>query len=408
MTRRPLVLALVAAVVTAAGAGLALRLSRGAVAHASPGESDAAPAAPVLPAPSPPDVDGAIRRGVAYLVSSQNKDGSWGSPAGNLWDIYAPVPGSFIAFGVAVTALSTSALLEAGGDDPAAAAAVTRARAWLLENHGKAKRISADVLYNVWASAYAIEAFGHLLDREKDAEARKALRAAIATDVDLLARFEFVDGGWGYYNFDVVAQHPEHGATSFTTATCLVALATAKAHGVAVPEPLVRRALALIETTRKPDWAFEYSWEHRFHPQGRINKTNGSLARTPVCMDAYLAWDKPVPPERRAQALDDLERHGRFLLIARKHPIPHETWYQNSGYFCFYGYYYAALLAGAAPAEGRARWRADIAAALVPLQEKDGSWWDYQLYSYHKAYGTSYVLMALAYGRGGDAAHPPK
>jgi hypothetical protein len=304
-----------------------------------------------------------------------------------------------------VTALSTSALLEAAGDDPAAARAVERASAWLLENHAKAKRITADVLYNVWAQAYAVEAFCRLLDREKDAEKQKALRAAIATNVDLLARFEFVDGGWGYYNFDIVAQHPEHGATTFTTGTILVALAAAKAHGVPVPERLVSRGLALIETCRKPDWAFEYSWEHRFYPQGRINKTKGSLARTPVCMDAYAAWGKPVPKERMAQALDDLETYGRFLLIARKHPIPHEAWYQNSGYFCFYGYYYAAILAGFAPEEGRAKWNAQIAARLVPLQEKDGSWWDYQLYSYHKAYGTSYVLMALAYGQRGHAAY---
>jgi glutamate racemase len=32
---------------------------------------------------------------------------------------------------------------------------------------------------------------------------------------------------------------------------------------------------------------------------------------------------------------------------------------------------------------------------FVPLAEEDGSFWDYQLYSYHKAYGTGYVLMAL-------------
>ena len=386
--RSPGTLALAALCVAAA---VHLRTSARDLAHAGPGESDAAP-----PKAQAVDVDGAIRRGVAYLVSAQNKDGSWGSPASNLWDIYAPMPGSFITFAVAATALSTSALLEAGGDDPAAAAAVARATAWLLENHGKAKRITADTLYNVWANSYAIEAFCRLLDREKDPARQKALRDACAVDVDLLTRFEFVDGGWGYYNFDIVAQRPEHGATSFTTATVLIALAAAKAHGVAVPERIVTRGLALIETCRKPDWAFEYSWEHRFFPQGRINKTKGSLARTPVCMDAYLAWGKPVPVERRAQALDDLERYGRFLLIARKYPIPHEAWYQNSGYFCFYGYYYASHLLDRVPAERRPTYARQLASHLVPIQEKDGSWWDYQLYSYHKAYGTSYVLMALA------------
>ena len=40
--------------------------------------------------------------------------------------------------------------------------------------------------------------------------------------------------------------------------------------------------------------------------------------------------------------------------------------------------------------------RKSIATALAPLQEEDGSFWDYQLYGYHKAYGTGYVLLALA------------
>jgi hypothetical protein len=365
--------------------------------HSAP--ATAAPAEKASP-PAPVDVDGAIRRGVAYLVGAQNKSGSWGSDASNLWDIYAPVPGSFITFEVASTALAVSALLDAGGDAPEVKESVRRGTEWLLENHAKAKRISVDTLYNVWAHAYSLEAFARLLDRESDPARVARIKAEAAKDVDLLGRFEFVDGGWGYYNFDVVAQRPEHGSTSFTTATGLVALARIAKHGVEVPKRLVERALALIETSRKPDWSFAYSWDHRFYPQGRINKTKGSLARTPVCMDAMLAWDKPVPPERRAQALDDLERYGHFLLIARKHPIPHEAWYQNSGYFCFYGYYYASLLLEQSPEDRRPEWRAQIARRLVPLQESDGSWWDYQLYSYHKAYGTSYVLMALARCRG--------
>ena len=390
MTRRPLLLlALLATAIVALGVPALRDAPR---AHAAPEEKAVA-------TPPPVDVEGAIRRGVAYLVSSQNKTGSWGSPASNLWDIYAPVPGSFIAFEVAATSLAVSALLEAGGDAPEVKESLRKAVDWLLENHGKAKRITADTLYNVWSQAYALEAWGRLLDREKDPARIEAFKKAAAVDVDLLARFEFVDGGWGYYNFEIVAQRPEHGATSFTTATCLVGLARVAKHGVAVPKRLVERGLALMETTRKPDWAFEYSWDHRFYPQGRINKTKGSLARTPACMEAMAAWDAKVPADRIAQALDDLERYGHFLQIARKYPIPHEAWYQNSGYFCFYGYYYASQVLERAPADRRATWRAQIARRLVSIQEKDGSWWDYQLYSYHKAYGTSYVLMALAHAR---------
>ena len=36
-----------------------------------------------------------------------------------------------------------------------------------------------------------------------------------------------------------------------------------------------------------------------------------------------------------------------------------------------------------------------MAEVLVPLQEKDGSWWDFPLYDYHKQYGTSMAILSL-------------
>src|SRR5579871_2671845 len=74
---------------------------------------------PKPPEPVPPEkLDSSIRRGVSFLVGSQNKDGSWGSPA-----LKGGVPimagiGSHHAFGVAVTAMCVSALIETGGDSP--------------------------------------------------------------------------------------------------------------------------------------------------------------------------------------------------------------------------------------------------------------------------------------------------
>ncbi len=362
----------------------------------------AAPPSPVPAAPPPAtvaeplDLEATLGRAVGYLVRAQNRDGSWGSPASNLFDIYAPIPGAPIAFQVASSALALSGLLECGLDTAEVRAAVEKATRWLLENHGKARRISADVLYNVWAQTYALSAFARLLARTTDPARRALYVKASEEQVELLRRFEFVDGGWGYYNFDIVARQPEHGATSFTTASVLVALAMARDQGVRVPRRLVDRGLALVETCRKPDWAFAYSWDHRFFPQGRINKVQGSLARTPACELAYLSWDRAVPAEHVVEALDRLDRSGRFLQIARKYPVPHETWFQNSGYFCFYGYFYATGLLPYVPAEVAALHRQKIAAALAPLQEEDGSFWDYPLYGYHKAYGTGYVLLALA------------
>ena len=380
------------AVLLAAVAALAFR-GLGGVAP-RPGEP--APAAGTVRGPDRATLDAAIARGGDHLVATQNPGGSWGAPASNLWDIYAPVPGSYYAFEVAATALAVSGLREAAPDDPKARAAGDRGLDFLLREHTKARRISPDVLYNVWAHAYALDAFACELARAPEPARAAALRKAAAEAVDFLVRFEFVDGGWGYYNFDITARRPEHGSTSFTTATVLQAMKRAADQGVEIPTRVVRRALEFLAVSRKPDGSFAYSWDHRYYPQGGINKTQGSLARTPVSLGAIRRWGGDVPERQLVKALDDLHEKGRFLLIARKYPIPHETWFQNSGYFCFYGYYYASRLFDLVPAPVARDHARKIAAALVPLQEPDGSWWDYQLYSYHRPYGTGYVLRVLA------------
>jgi hypothetical protein len=345
--------------------------------------------------PPRPDVAGAIARGVAYLLKSQNADGSWGSPASNLWDIYAPAPGSQQAFQVASSALALSGLLEVGLEGPEVKAAIEKGRAWLIAHHAVG-RPTLDVLYNTWAHAYALAAFARLLERETDAARRAEVAKAAAEAVDRLDRFQFAEGGWGYYNFDEKTKRPGPGSTSFTTATCLVALAAAKAQGVDVPRRLIPRALTDIEACAYPDGSFAYGHYLRYHPRVGVNQIKGSLARSPACLLGLHLWGRTVSPERAGKALADLEREGHFLQIARKYPYPHEAWYQNSGYFCFYGYYYATALADLAAPPAKAKHLAEIAARLVPLQERDGSWWDYQLFNFHKAYGTGYVLVSLA------------
>ena len=46
--------------------------------------------------------------------------------------------------------------------------------------------------------------------------------------------------------------------------------------------------------------------------------------------------------------------------------------------------------------EHLARHAAHLASDLLPMQEKDGSWWDYPLYNYHQFYGTGYALYAVS------------
>ncbi|MCE9638080.1 MAG: hypothetical protein K8T90_20455 [Planctomycetes bacterium] len=357
------------------------------------------PAAPAAATPTPAQVDAAIRKGSDYLVRAQNKDGSWGSTAPTLTiDIYAPGPGAYEAYQVATSALAVSALIDVtrGGfaDVKGAEESIRRGTDFLMA-HSRVPRASIDVLYNSWAHAYMLETFARLLATEKDEARRAALKKASADCLDMLATFEYAEGGWGYYDFNSQLRKPADGATSFGTASVLTGMRMAKDQGVTIPKRLVDRAVAFLEKLRHPDGSFAYSWDHRFWPQGPINKIKGSLARTPACYAALRDWGTSVTDAQVVTAFDNLEKEGRFLHIARKYPRPHETWYQNSGYFTFYGYENASRLLPVLTKERRARAVASFTTYLVPLQEPDGSWWDYQLYGYHKPYGTAYVLSTL-------------
>ena len=94
--------------------------------------------------------------------------------------------------------------------------------------------------------------------------------------------------------------------------------------------------------------------------------------------------------------LERLFARNLWLDIGRKRPIPHESWFSVAGYFFFYGHYYAALCVEQLPIEQQAELQHHLARTLLPLQEDDGSWWDYPLYNYHQQYGTAFALMSLA------------
>ena len=93
---------------------------------------------PRLPDVKPPGnatVGKSIERGVYFLLGNQNKDGSWGTPRNTKGlNIYAPTYHSHYAFRLAVTALCSSALIEAGGDTPQVRAAIKDSEAYLLEH----------------------------------------------------------------------------------------------------------------------------------------------------------------------------------------------------------------------------------------------------------------------------------
>jgi hypothetical protein len=352
---------------------------------------------PVDP-PSPKAITDAIDRGVTFLLKDQNKDGSWGTPAlTKELNIYTPVPDGHQAYIAADTALAVMALIEAGGHAPEVIEALERGENWLLENLPQLRRSSADVLYNVWSHAYGIQALVRMDQRLPQDEARKRkIETLIKDQMALLARYESVDGGWGYYDFRVGAQRPATDSTSFITATALIALYEAKGIGILVPEKLIKRPIDSIHRQRKPDFSYLYGEYLKWHPMMGINRPGGSLGRSQACNLALRLWgDTKVTDDVLKTWLDLLFSRNGWLGMGRKRPIPHESHFMVAGYFYYYGHYYAALCLEQLKPEDRPFYRDQLAHVMLPLQEKDGSWWDYPLYNYHKQYGTAFALMTL-------------
>ena len=89
-------------------------------------------------------VKASIDKGCSFLGKRQNPNGSWGSARQTKGlNIFAPVPGSHRAFQLAVTSLSTAALIENKGKDPAYAEIIRRgedhllahSRSWISSTH---------------------------------------------------------------------------------------------------------------------------------------------------------------------------------------------------------------------------------------------------------------------------------
>jgi hypothetical protein len=340
---------------------------------------------------------------VEFLLQSQNKDGSWGSARKTKdLNIYAPVPGAHLAFRSGVTALCVEALIETGAaTEPRILAALERGEAWLLENLPRVRRANGLAIYNVWSHAYGIQALAQMHRRAAgDPKRQRQIEKVIKGQIEMLRRYESVDGGWGYLDFRVGARRPATSSLCFVAATALVAFDEARKIGVTVPADLAGRAVASIQRQRKNDNSYLYGEYLQYMPMMPVNRPAGSLGRSQVCNVALRLWgDQTITDTVLTNWLDRLVRRNDWLSFGRKRPIPHESYFQVAGYFFYYGHYYAALCAGQLDDGLARRYHGLLAGILLPLQEKDGSWWDYPLYDYHQPYGTALALMTLAHGR---------
>ena len=202
----------------------------------------------------------------------------------------------------------------------------------------------------------------------------------------------------GVITTSVSAQkRPASSSISFTTATVLVAFHEAEQIGIDAPDKLAKRAIDSIGRQRKNDNSYMYGEYLKMRPLYGINRPAGSLGRSQACNIALRYWgDKTITDEVLVTWLERLRDRNGWLSMGRKRPVPHESWFAVAGYFFYYGHYYASLCVEDLPSEKSTYLKNDLAHIMLALQEKNGDWWDFPLYNYHRQYGTAFAVMTLS------------
>lgn len=343
--------------------------------------------------------------GVKFLVQSQNPDGSWGTfESARPGEIYLDNLSSHRAFRQATSALCLLALRKPAAGDPAAAVALDKGLQYVLKD-SYAGRASGSTFYDTWAHTYLVQALAALHQEPRLTDQRSAIRDLLERELKLLAERQSADGGWAYYDFGYTAARPTGNmSTSFNTAAALVAMHDAANASVPVDPSIIHDALMCLERLRLPSGAFVYGTYAQFNPAAGYNKVKGSLGRSQSCNLALWLHQRNITQEELIEGLAHLRNEHHFIEIGKGRPYPHEAWYFTAGYYFMFGHYYAARVISQLqdPAQ-RAEYRQWMLETMTRLQDPDGSWFDFPLYGYHKAYGTAFGLLALqACGAAGD------
>jgi len=370
------------------------RKSDGPPPAAAPG--DAAKNGNLPPPATPEETEKAWKRGVAYLVASQNKDGTWGSiDASRPYQIYLGTLSSLRAFQDASAALCVAALLQASRRDPSATAALDRGLDHILKSEPLA-RANGDALYDNWTHLFLLHAMA-LVARDPRYQSRRADVERIALrEARILETQQSADGGWGYYDFGYTLIHPAgKETTSFMTGAALVALDEAKKSGIEIEQRLVRDGLRSLARLRQGDGSYIYGNYALMWPTIGFNEVKGSLGRSQPCNLALFRNGKVVTKTELRVSLENLFRHHEYIEMGRGRPYPHESWYYTAGYYYLFGHFYASLVLDELDDADRAKWKPILASILAKGQGEDGSWFDYPLYGYYKAYGTAFAVLTL-------------
>ena len=301
-----------------------------------------------------PELDAAVAKGLAYLASTQDEDGSW--------------DGGRFGKNVAITALGCLAFM-ADGNLPGRGAygeRVDRGLDFILENCTESGLIAAEGAHGPmyghgFATLFLGEIYGMTLGTSDSARSVR-VHESLVRAVRLIERTQNEEGGWRYnpvpYDADVSV-----------TICQVMALRSARDAGIEVDKSVIDRAVQYARRCQNPDGGFRYQVD------GGSSAWPRSAAGGATLYYAGIYEDQTINA-----GLSYLDRTAS----------PEATRGSRAHYA--YGQYYTAQAFFLAGGEHWARWWPAARAEIIGDQLDNGAWDDRTA---GPNYGTSMMLICL-------------
>lgn len=353
------------------------------------------------------DCERAIERGTTFLLGSQQENGGFSlnkNPV--IYDVWANVETNR-SWHMATTAIAAMALMV----QPADKIRNTRfahAIDYLCKSE-MVKRPDDWDTDNTWAYVYSLCALTQAARNDfiKSSRRSKVVESRAQQIMNELYKYQSPMGGWAYYADETKARTP-NWATSFQTAVAVLGLLEAKQLGWAVDEHRLQVAINTIIHCRLPDGSYTYSVDviPQLDAGVGINNVKGSLARIQSCNLALykakqMGYSTPIGKDELVVGLQQLFTNHHYLDIARGRPLPHEAYHANSGYFYFFGHYYAGQILELLPVAEAKQFFPAYVDSIVKTQHGDGSMLDYFMGATGKEYGAAFGVAGLVHAKNG-------
>lgn len=304
-----------------------------------------------------PAMEVAVARGLRWLASKQNNDGSFGDQ--RQW---GP--------SVAITSLSGLAFMADGHlpDRGAYGDSVGRAMDYVLRNCADSGLISSDsgpapMYGHGFGALFLGEVYGMSAGGGETAQSQR-LHEALVRASRLISGCQNDEGGWRYYPV------PNDADTSVTICQ-IMALRSARNAGLDVSKDVIDKAVAYVKRCQNDDGGFRYQQQQPPSAWERSAAGVASLQYAGVYDDAAVR-----------EGLRYVARYGSPLRMSGNSAARH----------FFYGHYYAVQAMYLAGGDSWANWWPVIRDELVSRQRPDGSWDDSQV---GPQYGTAMALIIL-------------